>query len=466
MTEQELRALFLAQKRFFDEGHTKPYAFRRDALRRLSMAVKSNESALLKALSDDLGKPEDEAWVAEVGAVLAEARYAQGRLRQWMRPRSVPMPLLYQPSRGYVRDEPYGTCLILSPWNYPLGLALTPLVSALAAGNCVMLKPSSKAPHTSREIARILTEAFLPEHVFCIEGGAHTAELLLDQGFDFIFYTGSARVGRQVMATAAKTLTPMVLELGGKSPCIVDRNLSDAHVVTAARRIVWGKFLNAGQTCVAPDYVLVHAGVKVELEAALVRAVKEFFGTDPSRSPAFGRIVNQDHYQRLTGLQAATRGRKLFGGDNHSGELYMAPAVFTDVHPDDPLMREEIFGPILPVLTVDSLASAIAFVNSRPKPLALYLFTDNDEAVARVLRDTASGGVCINDTALHLGPRTLPFGGVGESGMGRYHGQAGFEAFGYQRSVMRRGFRPDWKFRYPPRPKLTGFKKALLRWLG
>ena len=466
MTEQELSALFQAQRRFFASGATKPHAFRHDALKRLYRTVRDNEAALLKALSDDLGKPEDEAWVSEFGAVLSETDYALSRLRQWMRPRGAPIPLLYQPSRGYVRYEPFGTCLVLSPWNYPLALALTPLVSALAAGNCAVLKPSSKAPRTSREIARMVTEAFPAEHVFCIEGGARTAELLLGLGFDFIFYTGSARIGRKVMAQAARTLTPVVLELGGKSPCIVDRHLADGNIDKAARRIVWGKLLNAGQTCVAPDFVLAHAGIKAELEQALVRAVIDFFGPDPSRSPHLGRIVSQEHYERLAGLLASTRGRRLFGGDNHPGELYMAPAVVTDMREDDPLMAEEIFGPILPVMGVESLDKAMEFINSRPRPLALYLFTESDEAMARVLRDTASGGVCINDTALHLGPHALPFGGVGESGMGRYHGQAGFEAFSYQRGILRRGFRFDWKLRYPPRSKLTGFRKALLRWLG
>lgn len=466
MTEQELRALFQAQKRYFASGATRPHAFRRDALQRLSRAVRDNEGALLAALSKDLGKPEDEAWISEIGAVLLEIDHALSRLRQWMRPRNAPIPLLYQPSRGYVRHEPFGACLVLSPWNYPLGLALTPLVSALAAGNCAMLKPSSKTPRTAREVGRIITEVFQPEHVFCVEGGPAVAELLLGLGFDFIFYTGSARVGRRVMAAASKTLTPVVLELGGKSPCIVDRRLSDANVAKAARRIVWGKFLNAGQTCIAPDYVLAHAGIRVGLEQALVRAVKEFFGTDPSRSPHYGRIVSQEHLERLQRLLALTNGRRLFGGDIHSGELYMAPAVIADVRADDPLMAEEIFGPILPVVAAESLAQAIEFVNARPKPLALYLFTDSDEAVARVLRDTTSGGVCVNDTILHVGPQALPFGGVGESGHGRYHGQAGFEAFSYQRSILRRGFRPDWKFRYPPRPRLTGFMKSLLRWLG
>jgi len=466
MTEQDPRALHQAQKRFFATGATKPYAFRRDALKRLTRAIQDREPALLTALAQDLGKPADEAWITEVAMGLAEADHTLSNLRQWLRPRRAPIPLLYQPAQGFVRHEPFGSCLIISPWNYPLGLALAPLISALAAGNCAVLKPSSKAPNASREIARLVAQTFPPEHVACMEGGSDMAQTLLGLGFDFVFYTGSARVGRQVMASAAGALTPVVLELGGKCPCMVDKDLSREHLAATARRIVWGKYLNAGQTCLAPDHVLAHADIKPELEQALARTIKDFYGSDPRRSPHYGRIVNQAHLHRLQELLTATRGRLILGGEAQAEERYLAPALITDVDLDDPLMAEEIFGPILPVLAVDSLDQALEIVNARPRPLALYLFSDSDEAVTRVLRDSASGGVCVNDTVVHAGPHSLPFGGVGESGLGRCHGWSGFEAFSYRRSVLRRSFRLDWRLRYPPRPSLTGWRKALLRWMS
>jgi aldehyde dehydrogenase (NAD+) len=433
------------QKRYFAAGRTRSLAVRGAALRALRSALAAREADLLAALAEDLGKPAAEAYLSEVGLVIREIDYVLKRLSSWARPRRVRTPLLSRPGTSWIQPEPYGAVLVIAPWNYPVQLSLSPLVAALAAGNCAVLKPSELAPASSRALAGIIGETFDPGLVKAVEGGAETARALLEEKFDYIFYTGSLRVGRLVMAAAAKNLTPVTLELGGKNPCLVDR---DVPVQTAGRRIAWGKFFNAGQTCVAPDYLLVHREVRERLLAALGEAIEEFYGTDPQTSPDYGRIINRDHHRRLTRLLEGSRPE--IGGGGDEAERYLAPTVVSLDSPDHPLMEEEIFGPILPVLAYRELEEALEIIARRPRPLALYLFTRDRKLRRRVLDETSSGTVCVNDTISQITNPELPFGGVGESGMGVYHGRAGFETFSHQKSVMARSFRFDLKLKYPP----------------
>ena len=353
------------------------------------------------------------------------------------------------PARGWVQPEPFGVALILGPWNYPLQLLLTPLASAIAAGNGVVLKPSELAPHTAEAIAELIRNNFADEFVAVVNGGAEVAEALLRERFDTIFFTGSTRVGQAVMTAAARHLTPVSLELGGKCPTLV---CADAPVELAARRIAWGKFLNAGQTCVAPDFVLVDRRVREPFVAALQKSLREFYGTDPQRSEDYGRIVNARHFERLTNY--LRDGRVVHGGETDAPDLFIAPTILTEVSPNAPVMQEEIFGPILPVLEFDRLDDVLTALRERPTPLALYLFTRDRATEARVLAEARSGGVCVNDVVSHMIGTGLPFGGLGASGMGAYHGRAGFDAFTHQRAVLRRSVRFDTPFRYPP-PKLS-----------
>ena len=356
---------------------------------------------------------------------------------------------LVAPARGWVQPEPFGVALILGPWNYPLQLLLTPLASAIAAGNGVVLKPSELAPHTAEAIAELIRNNFADEFVAVVNGGAEVAEALLRERFDTIFFTGSTRVGQAVMTAAARHLTPVSLELGGKCPTLV---CADAPVELAARRIAWGKFLNAGQTCVAPDFVLVDRRVREPFVAALQKSLREFYGTDPQRSEDYGRIVNARHFERLTNY--LRDGRVVHGGETDAPDLFIAPTILTEVSPNAPVMQEEIFGPILPVLEFDRLDDVLTALRERPTPLALYLFTRDRATEARVLAEARSGGVCVNDVVSHMIGTGLPFGGLGASGMGAYHGRAGFDAFTHQRAVLRRSVRFDTPFRYPP-PKLS-----------
>jgi len=352
--------------------------------------------------------------------------------------------------------------LIIGPWNYPFQLLLSPLVGALAAGNCAVLKPSELAPHTTIAIAELIRAIFPEEYVAVVPGERDTAEALLREKFDAIFFTGSSPVGRAVMAAAAQHLTPVTLEMGGKCPCLV---CADAPLDIAARRIVWGKFMNAGQTCVAPDFVLVDRRVRVDLVESMKRVLREFYGDDPQRSPDYGRIVNRRHLERLGGY--LEHGHIAHGGQHDPNDLYLAPTILTDVPLEAPAMRDEIFGPILPVLEFGQLDEALDLLRDRPTPLALYLFTRDRAVQARVLTATRSGGLCVNDTITHMIGKHLPFGGLGESGLGAYHGKASFDCFTHYRSILRRSFKPDLRFRYPPpRLSLAGLKRAYRFLLG
>jgi aldehyde dehydrogenase (NAD+) len=429
----------------FDTGSTKPLARRLSQLDALEHFLTEREGDIVEALRKDLGKPETEALLSEVRMIVGEVRLTRKRLRSWMKPERVRTPLVAMPGRSYIYREPLGLVLIIAPWNYPFQTAVLPLVGALAAGNCVVLKPSEIAPHTSALIAKWIPKYLDTKAVRVVEGGVPETTALLRQKWDHIFYTGNGTVGRIVMEAASKHLTPVTLELGGKSPAVVDET---ADLDSAAKRIVYGKFFNAGQTCVAPDYVLVHEAVHDALLNRMVSAVREFYGDDPRESPDFARIINRRHHARLArlldGADVAT------GGETDVSERYIAPTIIKNVKEGDQVMKEEIFGPILPIISVPSVPAAVAFINRQPKPLALYFFSTSKDAQKLVIEGTSAGGTTINHVWLHVGVPALPFGGVGESGMGAYHGRHSFETFSHQRGVLKKSTLKDPPLMFPP----------------
>ena len=429
-------------------GKTRPIHWRLQQLERLSAALAENEAAALEALARDLGKPALEASF-ELVAIRQEIALSRRHLRRWMTPRPVPLELILQPGRAWVERQPLGCVLIIGPWNYPLQLTLRPLVSALAAGNSAVVKPSEQAPHTAELIAEVLQRAFPPEVVQVVLGDAAVAARLLEERFDHVFFTGGSRVGSQVMGACARSLTPVTLELGGKSPVIV---LKDADLAVTARRIAWGKWFNAGQTCVGPDHLLVEQDVRDELVAAIASELKRFHGPHPLRSDDLGRIVNDSSFQRLEGLLCGARrnGQVLAGGRSDRSERWIEPTLLAVNSPEDPLMEEELFGPLLPVLTISGLEEALELGRGRACPLVFYLFSRSRKAQRRVLEASRSGGVVFNDVVVQVMAAALPFGGVGASGMGSYHGEAGFRTFSHERSVLSRAFLLDIPLRYPP----------------
>ena len=440
----------------FDSGKTRPLAWRREQLKGLLAFGKEQGERLAEALHADLGKPTLEAYAADIGQVSTEAKLALKNLAKWTKPESIGrVPML---GRSVLMRDPLGVVLIIAPWNYPVGLLLSPLVGAIAAGNAAVLKPSEITAHTSAVIAETLTKYVDPDAFAVVEGGVEETTALLDQRFDHIMYTGNGQVGRIVMEKASKNLTPVTLELGGKSPCIVDHT---ADLEITARRIAWGKFINAGQTCIAPDYLLVEESVRDDLLAAIEKTVHDFYGDDPKATPDFARVVNERHHGRLTKL---LEGEEIvFGGRTDVEDCFIEPTVLKNVSPDAPIMQSEIFGPILPVLTVKDVDEAIAFVRARDKPLALYVFTADTAVEEKVLEETSSGGACVNGTILHIGDSRMPFGGVGESGMGGYHGRSTFETFSHRKAVLKRGFRFDLKMMYPPYTKFrTNMTKKMV----
>jgi aldehyde dehydrogenase (NAD+) len=440
----------------FDRGVTRPIAGRERRLEALVQLLDEGEGRLLDALATDVGKPRMEAWATDLGVTASEIKLLGKHVAKWAKPRRASLPLTAMPGRGRIQPEPLGTVLIIAPWNYPVQLLLEPLAAALAAGNAAVVKPSELAPATSAVLTDLLNHHLDDDAVQVIEGGPEVATELLEQRWDHIFFTGSTKVGRVVAEAAAKHLTPVTLELGGKSPAIVHQS---ANLEVAGRRIAWGKFLNAGQTCIAPDYVLVDEAVQDELIEHIRTAVKDFYGEDPKASADYARIVNGRHFDRLSGLLEGG-GRAVLGGTTDADDRYIAPTVLVDTPPAAAIMQEEIFGPLLPVLPVASVAEAIDRVNSRPKPLALYVFAGDDDVVDAVLDRTSSGGVCVNHTILHITPPELPFGGVGESGIGRYHGRSGFDTFSNLKSVLRKPTFPDPALLYPP---YTSGKERIVR---
>ena len=441
MTDHTLRRL----RASFEAGRTRPLEWRRAQLAAIERMLEEREADFAEALRLDLNKSRYESFLSETSFVIEEAKFARRHLARWMRGSRVRTPMMAQPGRSRIVPEPKGVVLIIAPWNYPLSMVLAPLVGALAAGNAAIVKPSEISRHTSAALARILPQYMDPEAVAVVEGGVAETTDLLAQRFDHILYTGNERVARIVMAAAAKHLTPVTLELGGKSPCLV---AGDANLDVAAARIVWGKFLNAGQTCVAPDHVLVERRAAAPLLAALVRRIREFYGEDAAASPDYGRIATERHAARFERLLAGQRIH--YGGRVDVAQRYVEPTIVLDPSPDSALMQEEIFGPVLPVIAVDDMDAAMRLVAARPKPLALYVFT-RDEALADAVRDSLSAGtVCVNDAVIFMVSPELPFGGVGASGMGRYSGWYGFETFSHMKPVMTRSLRFDVPIRYPP----------------
>lgn len=439
---------FLTQKEYFQSGATLPLEFRLAQLRSLYRGIKRFEPQILEALRSDLGKSAEESYMSEIGMCLTEIRHTARHLREWSRPRRVPTPLMHFPGSSRIVREPQGVCLIIAPWNYPFLLAVGPMISAIAAGNCVTLKPSEYAPATAAVLEKMLDVCF--EGRFCrtVTGGAEVSAAETARPYDMIFFTGSTAVGRKVMAAAAQNLTPVVLELGGKSPCIVDET---ADLPVAAARIIWGKCLNSGQTCVAPDYVLVARSRKDALIREMQKAICRFYGEDPCENSAYPRIVNERHFDRLAAMLPED---PAVGGRVDRESLKIEPTLIeTTLNDQSPLMTEEIFGPLLPIVPYDNIHEALGYILSRPRPLALYLFSRNRKLQRRVVETIPFGGGCINDTISHITTPYLPFGGTGDSGMGAYHGRCGYETFTHAKSILSKPFRPDLPVRYPP---LTG----------
>ncbi|MDQ1391432.1 MAG: aldehyde dehydrogenase [Acidimicrobiaceae bacterium] len=445
-------------RRAYDSGLTRPLDWRRSQLRQMQRMLKENEVAWLAALAADLRKPATEGWATDIGTIEGEIEALHRNLGRWAEPRRLPIPVRLGVGRARVVPEPLGVVLVIAPWNYPIHLLLLPMAFALGAGNAVVGKPSELAPATSTLMARLVPRYLDERAVAIVEGGVEETTGLLAERWDHILYTGNGRVGQIVMEAAAKHLTPVTLELGGKSPAIVDR---DTDLDATARRITWGKFLNAGQSCLAPDYVLVHKDAEEALLARLTKAVRDFYGTDPRQSPDYARMVNDRHLTRLRGLLAdVDPARIVIGGQVDTADRYLAPTIVRDASWDEAMMADEIFGPILPVIAVDDVDDAIEVVNARPKPLAVYIFTSRAGVADRVVERTSSGGVCVNGTVLQIATPGLPFGGVGSSGMGAYHGQYGFETFSHLKGVLDRATWFDPWFTYPPYDRL---KTRILR---
>ena len=442
---KDLEGIVESQRRFFQTGKTKNIDFRLEQLRKLRDVLKKSEQRIYEALRQDLGKSPMESYTGELGVLIVELRHALENLHFWVQPRRVSTPLVIFPSRSVIYRQPRGIALIIGPWNYPIQLLISPLLGAISAGNCAILKPSELTPESSRLVAQLIEETFPPEFVTVVEGGREEAETLLNQKFDYIFFTGSLKVGQIVAQAAAKHLTPITLELGGKSPCIV---ADDAPIDTTARRIVWGKYFNAGQTCVAPDYLLVQKKVKNELLKSMIQSLQESFGSDPMDSPDFARIINDSHFSRLEKL--LKNGNIVTGGKTDRDKRYIAPTILDDVSLDDEIMSEEIFGPILPVLEYESIDEVVEIVRQRPYPLSFYLFTRDKKVQERLIKDIPFGGGCINNTLVHFANPELPFGGIGASGVGNYHGEYSFQAFSHTKSVVRTPFWIDIKLRYRP----------------
>ncbi len=455
MTEQEITTILAKQHAFFASGRTIPVSFRQEQLHKLKRSILAHEKDLNEALQKDLGKSRMESYMCEVGLTLSELTWMQRHLSSLSAKKRVPTPLAQFAARSFRSPSPYGTVLIMSPWNYPVLLTLEPLIDAIAAGNTAIVKPSAYAPYTCEVMKQIMEECFPQSYVAVVTGGRAENQTLLQQRFDMIFFTGGKTVGREVLRHAAEYLTPVTLELGGKSPCIVD---SSAKIKLAARRIVFGKYLNCGQTCVAPDYVLCDKTIRDELVLAIQAEIRRQFGAAPLENPNYGKIVNRKHFERLLGL--IDEGKLVCGGQNNPDTLRIAPTVLTDVTWEDAVMGEEIFGPILPVLTFGTLEEAIQTVEAHPHPLALYFFSENKTAQSQILNCCRFGGGCINDTIIHLATSAMPFGGVGESGMGGYHGKAGFETFSHYRSIVDKKTWMDLPIRYQ---NYTALKEKMLR---
>lgn len=446
------------QREYFRSGITRSLEFRKTRLKELKKAILANEAEIMQALHEDLGKAAFEGYATEIGIVLEEISFMLSHMSGFLKTKRVKTPITQFPSVSKIYQEPYGSVLIIAPWNYPFQLALAPLVGSIVCGNCTIIKPSNYSPATSSIINKIITQTFDPSFVAVIEGGRNVNQTLLDNKFDLIFFTGSPEIGKVVLEKAAKHLTPVVLELGGKSPCIVDKT---ADIERAGKRIAWGKCLNSGQTCVAPDYLLVHKSVKDSLIEAIKKNVIEFFGENTEESPKFPKIINQKHFERLNHL--IQTGEVVFGGQSNAATNKIGLTLLDHVNWDDPVMQEELFGPILPIIEYEDLDEIISVINSRPKPLALYLFTKSKKVEQKVINSISYGGGCINDTIVHLATSYMGFGGVGESGMGCYHGAASIQTFSHSKSIMKKSNLIDIPLRYPTCYEYLNLLKKIMK---
>lgn len=451
----QIETLVQKQRDYFLSGKTFNVSGRIQALTLLEQAILKYEEKLYEALGADLGKSRSESYMCEIGMTLSELRYVKRHVKAWSRNKKARTPLNQFHAKSFTVQEPYGVVLVMSPWNYPLLLTLEPLIGALAAGNCCVVKPSAYSPETSRVMAQMIRETFSEEYVAVVEGGRPENQSLLNQKFDYIFFTGGVNVGKMVMEKASAHLTPVTLELGGKSPCIIDHT---ADLKLAAKRLVFGKYLNCGQTCVAPDYILAEAGIKDELLKWIRQEIKLQYGKHPLENSDYGKMVNRKHFDRVLGL--IDRSKLAHGGESDADTLRIEPTVLDGVTEDDAVMQEEIFGPILPVLTVDSVDAAYEFVKSRPQPLALYLFTSDKQTEKRFLKEVPFGGGCVNDTIIHLATSEMGFGGVGNSGMGSYHGKKSFTTFSHEKSIVKKYTWMDLPMRYRP---YAGWKDKMIR---
>lgn len=450
-----IKKILEQQRQFFASGASLPKAFREQQLHTLKQAILAYQPRIEAALQTDLHKSKMESYVAEIALVIGEIDYLSKNLGTLMRPKTVKTPASHFPAKSQILYEPYGMVLNIAPWNYPFQLCIAPMVGAIAAGNTIVLKPSEHAVQTAHVIKDMIEEYFDPHYLAVIEGGIKTNQYLLENQFDYIFFTGSTKVGKIVMQAASEFLTPVTLELGGKSPCIVDET---ADIAQAAKRIMWGKTLNSGQTCIAPDYLLVHASVKDDLVKAMQNAVTEMFGDHPLQSPDYPKMINKHHYERVK--RYIQDGQALIGGEVNDSHHKISPTLLDGVTWDSPVMQEEIFGAVLPMMTYSNLDTVIADIKSHDKPLALYLFSKNPSSQDKILSQVSFGGGCINDTLMHIANHNLPFGGVGASGMGAYHGESSFYTFSHAKSVLKRGTWVDVPVRYPP---YTDRKLALIK---
>lgn len=456
----DIQQIVSAQKELFKSGKTLTQDYRRQRLEKLRDIIESNLDLIHEALKEDLNKPLFEAFTAETMFVINEINKFLKNLNKWMKPRKVASPKVHLPVKCFIKPEPFGTVFIISPWNYPFQLLISPLVGALAAGNTVIVKPSELAPNVSKVIYKLISENFPVEEIAVIEGGPDETNAVIDSNVDYIFYTGSTNVGRIIYQRAAKFLTPVTLELGGKSPCVI-QDTKNLDLIT--KRIVWGKFMNAGQTCIAPDYILMPESYRDKVVDSFKKHVKAFYGEDPSKSKDYSRIISRRHYERLKGFLEQVKVHS--GGNTNDESLYIEPTL-VECQDSSPLLQEEIFGPILPIVFSESLDHSIEYIKNRPKPLALYSFSDSQSNHDKIVELTSSGGVCLNDTLLQITSDHLPFGGVGESGIGAYHGKFSFDTFSHQKSIMKRTFKFDVPLRYPPFPKKLNLIKFLLKNLG
>jgi aldehyde dehydrogenase (NAD+) len=455
-TAAQVEEMLKGHRDRFDTGYTRDISFRIEQLDKLYEAIKRHEASIMEALFHDLGKNEFEAYATEIGYTLQSIRYLRKNVKKWAKPRKVKTPFYHAFTKSYIHKEPYGTVLIVGPFNYPFQLLIEPLIGAIAAGNSVVLKPSENTPNVAAAVRKLIEETFEETYVTVIEGEKETTSALIHAPFDYIFFTGSVPVGRIVMEAAAKNLVPVTLELGGKSPVIVDQA---ANIAVAAKRIIWGKLLNTGQTCIAPDYVLAHESIKEDLIKEMKAAIISFYGADASQSADYGRIVNQRQFDRLASILEGDRANIRYGGKVDRDKLYIEPTLLETASWEDAAMQDEIFGPILPVLGYSRLEEVIRTINARPKPLALYLFTEQASVKKEVLERVSFGGGCINETIIHAANHNLPFGGVGNAGIGAYHGKYSFDLFSHAKSVMAKSTRVDLKVLFPP----YGDKAKLIR---